>query len=242
MRVRQNSALSGVFTDSRLARLGGAVDRPQPDLDQDVEDAVLLYGGGLVGEGCVLGALVHLHEGDRDVAGGLAGRGGAAGALGFDHGGDVGDPALHHHGPEVAGFRVGHPQFGRGEGDGTAGAEGGVEVFEGLAQAGTRLARGQHLQRLGAAVGGGGDEAVDDRQHHRVLGREVEVEGGAGDAGAFGEVVDRDLAQRPLLPQLLGGLEDRALAVVAAGAGGATATAVGGGLRFGGSRHRVQDT
>ena len=38
-----------------------------------------------------------------------------------------------------------------------------------------------------------------------------------------GQVLDRDLAQRPLLEQPFGGGEDRALALVAAGAGGAAA-------------------
>ena len=88
--------------------------------------------------------------------------------------------------------------------------------------------------RLAAA---GLDHAVDQGQQDRVLGGEVEVEGGAGDAGAVGQVLDRDLAQRPLLEQPFGRLQDRPLALVAAGAG--AAAAAGGGLGSGqGSRHR----
>ena len=174
-------------------------------------------------------------------------RGGAAGALGFDHGGGVGDPALHHLGPEVAGFGVGRAQFGRRQGHRPARPEGAVEVFERLAQAGAGVSLHQGGQCLFAAVGCVGDEAVDDRQHHRVLGGEVEVEGGAGDASAFGEVVDRDLAQRPVLEQPFGGLQDRPLAVVAVGSGAAAAAALRrargiGGAGFRGGRHAPHDT
>ena len=47
-------------------------------------------------------------------------------------------------------------------------------------------------QRLERGVGLG-DDALEQRQQHRVLGREVEVEGRARDPGALGQVVDRDL-------------------------------------------------
>ena len=63
-----------------------------------------------------------------------------------------------------------------------------------------------------------GRHPVEQGEQHGVLGREVEVEGRAGDAGAAGEVVDGDGGQRPLGEQPLGRGEDRQLAVVARGA------------------------
>ncbi len=75
-----------------------------------------------------------------------------------------------------------------------------------------------------------GDHAVHQRQQHRFLGREVEVERRPGQARALGQVVDGDVGERPLLEQPLGGRQDRGLAVVARRAGGAAAAARAGGL------------
>jgi hypothetical protein len=44
-----------------------------------------------------------------------------------------------------------------------------------------------------------GDDPVEQRQQHRVFGREIEIEGRPGKAGAFRQVVDRDLGQAALL-------------------------------------------
>jgi hypothetical protein len=43
---------------------------------------------------------------------------------------------------------------------------------------------------------------------------EIKVEGGAGNARAFGQVVDGEVGQRPFLQQPLGGGQDRLFAVV----------------------------
>jgi hypothetical protein len=43
------------------------------------------------------------------------------------------------------------------------------------------------------------EHPLEQRQHDRVLGREIEVERRAGNPGAFGQVVDRDVGERALL-------------------------------------------
>src|ERR671916_779515 len=61
------------------------------------------------------------------------------------------------------------------------------------------------------------DNAVEQGKQDRVLRGEVEVEGGPGDARPSGQVVDGDLAQRPILQQSLRRGEDRHLPLVARG-------------------------
>ena len=92
---------------------------------------------------------------------------------------------------------------------------------------------------VGATLEGGvglGDDPFEQRQQHRVLGREIEVEGRPGDAGALGEVVDGDLGERPLLEQPFQRCENRQLTVVAGRAVDAAA-AGGAGLAGGGHEH-----
>ena len=80
---------------------------------------------------------------------------------------------------------------------------------------------------VGVAVGLG-DDPFEQRQQHRVLGGEVEVEGRSGDAGALGQVVDGDLGERALLEQALGGGQNGQLTVVSRGPGGASGTGAAG--------------
>ena len=74
------------------------------------------------------------------------------------------------------------------------------------------------------------DDAFDQRQQHRILGREIEVERRTGDSGALGQVVDGDLGQRAFVEQPCRGLQDRQLTVVTRRTGRAAAP---GGARLG---------
>src|SRR5688500_14638700 len=108
-------------------------------------------------------------------------------------------------------------------------AEGLVEGGEALAQAGGRVV-GQPLEHVALPRARLLDHAVEECEEHGLLGGEVEVERGPGDARAACQVVDGYLAQGARREQALGRLEDRALAVVARGTGrAATARGAGGG-------------
>jgi hypothetical protein len=77
-----------------------------------------------------------------------------------------------------------------------------------------------------------GDHPLQQREQHCVFGREVKVERRAGDADAVGQVIDRNISQRPLLEQAFSGREDRSFAVIPRRAGAAppvAETAVAGG-------------
>ena len=68
------------------------------------------------------------------------------------------------------------------------------------------------------------NQRIQQRHEDGLLGREVEVERRAGQAGALGQVVDGDVGELPLLQQPDGGAEDRGLPVVAGRARGAATT------------------
>ena len=67
------------------------------------------------------------------------------------------------------------------------------------------------------------DDALEQREQHRVLGREVEVERRPRQTRSLGEVVDGDVGERPLLKELLGRRQERLFALVTRRARGATA-------------------
>ncbi len=68
--------------------------------------------------------------------------------------------------------------------------------------AGSTASSARAAERLERGIGFG-DDPVEQRQQHRVLRREVEVERRAGDPGTLGEVIDGDLGERSVLQQLL---------------------------------------
>ena len=132
-------------------------------------------------------------------------RRGAAGAFGVDHRGDVVDPLLH----ERATTDRGRPCWcaRRSAASDTAlmraeGLEEHVDTGAPEAFSGRRVDwRPVPPSRSRPAT----ITRSKQREQHRVLGREVEVERRPGEAGAFGQVVDRDIGERTFGQQPLGG-------------------------------------
>ncbi|GAA4605443.1 hypothetical protein BJY16_005394 [Actinoplanes octamycinicus] len=89
----------------------------------------------------------------------------------------------------------------------------------GQAAAQPRAVQAVGVQPLGHLQVGLGDALVDDRGEQRLLGLEVEVEAGPGDAGRPGQLVDGDLADRLVPEDRPRGVDQGLLPLVAFGGG-----------------------
>ena len=104
----------------------------------------------------------------------------------------------------------------------TVRAEPGEERLDAVTPHPARI-RGQPLHRAVELRVGAGDHRLEQREQHRLLGREIEVERRTRDARALGQVIDGNVGERALFQQPLGGGKDRLLAVIARRAAGAPA-------------------
>ena len=195
-----------------------AVDGAQPDVEQRVDDARPRRPRGPSPAKLAWStrSFIQLSAIARSRAA-ASGRRRAARALAFDRLGRFLHEALHHARPQLAHLGAARPRLDRGERDGPVGAERVVDVVCSPSRSTRRGSSARQRERdAGADLL---DEAVEQRQQHRLLGGEVEVEGRPRYARAAREVVDGDVVQRALPEQALSRLEDRAFALLAAHAG-----------------------
>src|SRR5262249_6797570 len=164
------------------------------------------------------------------------GRCGCAGAFGSDDRRGAIDPLLHVGRPKFGDLRVCRSRGHTGKGD----AEVGAQWFEERVEAIAPGTCGLSGVVLGATPEPGvrfRDDPFEQREQHRVLRWEVEVEGRAGDPRALGQVIDGDLGERAVLQQPLQGGENGQLTVVPRRTGGTTTA---GGARLADGGHEVR--
>ena len=136
------------------------------------------------------------------------------GALRLDRRGRVVDPPLHERRQELAYLWVGGP-------GGVGGAGHALVLNERLEEhvdAGTprvvAIGGNSVVEAFQRRIGRHND-LLEQRQQHRILRREIEVERRPGQPGTPGQVIDGDIGERPLVHQSLGRREDRQFAIIA---------------------------